>query len=407
MPRKKVSADENSLPEVDLDDDEQLVIENTNTKTVRRERVTPQPAAEQAKPADVPPAIDIDDDADDDEEPFSDSSLAGVIFGEPSSENIENQFCTVHVRRNPDSMGDTFASACGDVTSLPRIGNVPLSTDKADIEDRVRRDYGGGHYYFQIHYAGQLGRSWRATLADLPEHLRNGGRGVAGDTQPAAVFVQPPLPATPPVDPVTQFLDGLEKQKRMKELLFGEDRERMERELAELRAENERSRQQPMEPKGERLVLLETALAATSPELQTRLLEHLFPTDEPGGKRHWFADLADVALQNKDTILGLLGGLLGMAPPTPPQTIDDMMRATPPMPPIPPLPPMPPVPSSFGRKPVTAPPSEISNSKSEIPEADAEAIGDDQLPADAPTNAPAAIDADTSDEKPKARAKTK
>lgn len=315
MPRKKVSTTEVSPSSADLDDNEELVIRNTHEKRVRREKVRSDDNAITAEPV-------IDDDDDQDAGEFSPTSLAAVIYGDGGGD-VENEFCSVHIRRNPDTMGDVFLTKCGSVTSYPKLANVSLATEQSDIEDRIRSEYGGGHYFFQLHYNGNLGRSWKATLADLPEAIAR--EKAKNDPAPA------PQP-TQSADPMQQFLDRVLMQKQLEDALFGDQKKRLEEQIAEMRREIDATKNNPAEPKSERLSMFETALSTPNTDLQGRLLDHLFPTDD-GEKRHWIADTLDVVLQNKDAILGVLGSLLGgTAPPAyqPKPSIADLMRAQPP-----------------------------------------------------------------------------
>lgn len=323
MPRKKISTVANPAAVIDLDDDEEFVESVTTTKRVGRQRKPKPDDAEAAPPDDDENIIDIDDDGEPVER-YGDNSLAAVLYGDSDDADAENQFCSIHIRRHPDNLSDKFATPCTEVTNLQRIANVPLSTDRADIEERVVKEYGGGHYFFQIHFDGRLGRSWRSTLADLPAAKR---------IQPDAPAASVPTPAAPAVDPVRAFLDNLKKQKEMQELLFGEQEKELKAQIAELKTQIERGQATPSQPQSEQLLILEKALSATSPELQDRLLEYAFPSDD-AGKRHWIAELADVALANKDTILGLFGSLFGgIAPPQPtpapppaPMSLDELLR---------------------------------------------------------------------------------
>ncbi len=330
MPRKKNSTAPAGNGNVAfLDDDEQLVEEVTTTKRIgRQKRKTDDDAANETTPITVNGEI-VDDEPDDDEPQFSDTSLAAIIYGE-GSDQVENQFCNVNIRRNPDSMNDKFLTPCTAVTNLPRITSVPLSTDTADIEDRVRREYGGGHYFFQIFFDGRLGRSWRSTLADPPDAVRRAEAEKNNYANPQPVAAAPAAA----VDPMTAFLDNLEKQKRMKDLLFGDREKEFEAQISELKSEIAAAKSNPSEPKSERLELFEQAMSATG-EVQSRILDHLFPSDD-GKQRSWIAEIAELAIDNADklpmlaqTVGSLIGGFFGLGSPTPPQTqpnIADVLR---------------------------------------------------------------------------------
>lgn len=322
MVTRKVSTGTATRPTViNLEEDEQLVEEVTTIKKTGRQR-RPKPADDE--PITVEPIVDDDDDdpADDGDLPFSDSSLAAIIYGDDTSD-ASDEFCNVNVRRYPDSMNDNFIVPCTEKTHLPRIANVPLSTDKEDIEARVRSEYGGGHYHFQIFYNGRLGKSWQATFQDTPEHRRRAEFAA----NPTPVETAPAAPAAP-VDPMVSLINNLEQTARLRTLLFGDTEKQYKDEIERLRAEAaNRPELPPAVPQSETLLILEKALATTSPDVQERLLDYAFPAND-SGSRHWIAELADVALKNRDTIGGLLGSLLrGVPAPTATQpSIVDMMR---------------------------------------------------------------------------------
>lgn len=325
MQRKKISTGVNNAAAIiDLDENEDLVEEVTTTKRVGRQR-----RERAADPPPPPEFIDVDesdDDEDDEREDtpeFSDTSLAALIYS-GGEERVENQYCTIAIRRNPDSMNDRFLNPCGANTNLPPLRNVELTADRMDIEERVRAEFGGGHYFFQIHFDNRLRSSWKSTLSDDPAAVH--AAKIATATPPAAAV------AAAASNPIDSFLDSLEKQKRMQDLLFGDDKRKLEAEIAELRAANAAAKAEPSEPRSERLVMLEQALNTPNADLQGRLINHLFPSDEEGS-RHWSADLFAVALDNKETLLALAGSLLGPllgggvpAPAQQPQSFEDMMR---------------------------------------------------------------------------------
>jgi hypothetical protein len=324
MPRKKISTRENDIGNVaDLDDNEELVIENT--KRVRRERKPPpEPVSDDTHDVIDAELIDDDDgDEGDDAPAYSQTSLAAMIYGE-TDEDYSSEFCTVSVRRNPDAMSDRFLNPCSSLTNLPPIRNIELTAEKMDIEERVREQYGGGHYFFQVHYEGRLRKSWQATLSDSPE-------AVERDKQIKAAAATLPPPAAPveKPDPMSALINNLSQMSQLKQLLFGDEQQRYERELAELRAQIAAKSNEPAQPISEQVQLFQMAMNAPAP-LQERILDRIAPPDE-NGNRHWAADLVSVALEHKDTLAAVLGGLLGAAQPHPQQaSIEDMMRMSPP-----------------------------------------------------------------------------
>ena len=303
------------------------MIERSQTERVRREHR--KPAVESDDGAiQAEPVLDDAEETDDDAPQFSDESLAALLFGDQNDQDYGSQFCTIHIRRHPDSMNDRFLTPCGALTKLPPLRNVELAAERMDIEERVRNEYGGGHYFFQIYFDGALGKSWKATLSDDPAAVARARAEAVGRSNNS----QPQPTSVPPVDPVQAFLDGMLKQRQLKDALFGDDEKRLEREIADLRAEVAKQAANPAEPKSERIALLEMAMDSKNSDARDRLLNHVFPSEEKGG-RHWIADTIEVVLENKDVILGVLGSLLGgIAPPQPsPQpSIQELMRAAPP-----------------------------------------------------------------------------
>lgn len=305
--RKKVSTDENNLGQIDLDEDEAIVVENTTTKRIRRER---KPAAAEPEPTPEPDDDFIDVELDDTGEyrpQYADDSLAALIFaGDDAEPNIDEEYCSVAIRRHPDEIHDAFAKPCLSVTNLPRLSGVSIATRKPDIEERTRKLYGGGRYFFQMHYNGRLCKSWTSVLADDPNAIM----------QSAAAAVEP-RPASNPID---DFLDGLEKQKRLRELLYGDQENEMRRKIEELSRELKEARDTPAAPPSEKLAIIETALKIENDDIQRRLLDRVFPS-EPTGERSAVADVIDVVLNNTDKIMpfvqSVLGGLMPPLPPTP------------------------------------------------------------------------------------------
>lgn len=327
MLRKKISADGNAAAVIDLDDDEQLEKTVTTKTTIGKSKKT----ADKSKDDEVIealPVLDADEADEAEQMQFSETSLAGLLTND-DEDDFANQFCTINVRREPDALNDRFLTPCSTRTNLRPLRNVELTAEVADIEDRVLELVGGsgGHYFFQIQYNGRLAKSWKSTLADDPAAVARSK--AEANPQPAAV-------ATQPVDAVDSFLNNLRKQKEMRDLLFGDAEKKFEESLAELRAENERLRSNPAEPKSENLLLLEMARDEKNEEHRQRLLDRVFGGGN--GERHWLADAMQVALENKDAILGVIGSLIGGA--TPAQnaetqtasgaSVDDLLRSQPP-----------------------------------------------------------------------------
>lgn len=300
MPRKKTPTNTNTATAaVNLDDDEQLVEEITTTKKIGRQRRTP--ASEEVI------TVDPDDDEDDEDSPpeFTEGSLAAVIFGE-ANRTYENEFCTIHIRRNPDSMNDRFLNPCGAVMTLPKLSNIEINAERDEIEEKVRAEYGGGHYFFQIYYDGAFRHSWKASLADDPAAVARAKAEADAKNKPATPELTPAQ--TPPRDPMDAMIDSITKMKMLKDVMFGDEEKRLQREIDELKSKIAEKPETPPEPKSEQLYILEKALGTQNPTLQEKLLDYAFPADGGG---HWIPETVKTIFEHKEEIGGILGGLLG------------------------------------------------------------------------------------------------
>src|SRR6478672_3883272 len=166
MPRKKISeTDEITPATVDLGDDEELIVENTTTRRVRKEK-----RHSEAEPEPESPTVDAELILDDEEDPeFTDSIASFLDRGEDG--DLSDAYCSIIIRREPDGINDRFEKPCSGQASVGTFRGVALKTSRSDIEERVQHTYGGGHYTFQIRTDGRLGRSWTATLMDPPNGL--------------------------------------------------------------------------------------------------------------------------------------------------------------------------------------------------------------------------------------------
>lgn len=328
MPRRKTSPEPEPIEGIpELDADEQLVRETTTKQTIRKERVKADPEPANPPPPARGPEPDDDDDffidaEPDDERPqFSESSLAALQFND--AEEIENEYCNILIRRNPDSLRDKFATPNSALLNLPTMRNVPLASERYEIEEAVRDEYGGGHYFFQIQYRGNLGKSWSASLSDKPG---------AGQVKTEPVAPTPIAePAAPAANPFDQFFDNLRKQKELKELLFGDEL----RELERLRAEAADRQNNSTVRQSETLSILEMALRADNPTLSEKLLKIVAPEPEDTGGSHWIVDLVKTGFEHKEELAGVLQMVLGgMAPPSPAANpnIEALLRAPVPAP---------------------------------------------------------------------------
>lgn len=316
---------------VELESDEELVVERTDTQRIRREK-RPEPI-ETPPPVTAPPDEDIELDYIDVEPEFNDTSVGRLLFGQ-DGEVARADICTVVIRRSPDSINDSFATPCTSQTHVGKLSGISLATDRSDIEERVQRDFGGGHYYFQIQFEGQLRRGWTATIADLPAHMR---------PVPQAAAPSPDAPAAvSAADPFDNFLTTLQRQQQLRQLLFGDTEQRYAAQIAELQQQLASVKS---EPRSERLQMLEAALATPNEAFQERLLNILAPPDE-SGSRGTLAELFDIAMTHSDKIMPLIAGFFG-GPARPPQpSIKDLLRSDAPA--VPPAPP-----STFTRRSVS------------------------------------------------------
>ena len=318
MPRKKVSA-AGVIDPSGLEENEQIVIEDK--QTIRKERSKPQPADE---PEPILGEIEFDDEEEPDGPQFSETSLAALIYDEAEGGRLEDRFCTILVRRKPDRMQDRFATPCSAVTNYPPLANIEITAERYEIEERVREQYGGGHYFFQIRFENRLRQSWESTLADLPANMQ--------PKQEPAVTVAEPTSSQPPADPMDTMLNSLVKMKALKDALFGDEEARLKEQIRDLKDEIARKPEpQPSEPIPENLRILEKALGVNNPTLQERLIDAAFP-EESGG--HWIPETVKTIFEHKEEIAGILGGLLGSfagpTPTAPAPKIQDLMRAQPP-----------------------------------------------------------------------------
>src|SRR5690606_10837218 len=211
MPRKKVKTNAeiiDSIPE--LLENEQYVIEDRTV--VRKEKAQQKESEPVPEPEPGTLDIELEDEEPESEPGYSPNSIAAMIYGQ-GEEPIENQYCSVAIRRNPDSLNDGFLNPCHAVLTLPPMRNVELSADRSDIEETVRNLHGGGHYFFQIYFNNRLSHSWKVSLADSPQQIAAARAAAAGEPVPAPT-PEPSPPPEPPRDPFDSFLDNLEKQKR-------------------------------------------------------------------------------------------------------------------------------------------------------------------------------------------------
>lgn len=319
------------IPE--LKDDEQFVSETHTKRTVRKERA-PQPAAIEPEEEDED-FVFIDEEPDDDRPKYTELSLAALQFGEQGIEGDEARgYFNVLVRRNPDGMNDRFVRPNNAMLALPPLRNVAIAVERPEIEERIRELFGGGHYFFQIQYRGQIGRSWTASLSDSPEQIRTGRIGLPEPPQPQpespASFPAPTV-APPAANPFDQFFETLSKQKQMKDLLFGDEQRRYEDRIADLeRRVEDASRNAGNHRQSETLSIIEKALSAEDKNVAEKLMHLAFPESQDTGG-HWITDVVKIAFEHKEDLAGFAGLLFGgLAPQPKPNNLDALLRSQPP-----------------------------------------------------------------------------
>lgn len=321
MARKKISDnDTNAAIVAELEPDEEFVVNTNTTKRVSREKRKPEPDTEREI------IIDADETDEIDAEPvtaFSPDSLAAMIFAEDDDPSIAELFCTIIVRRQPDAMLDNFATPCSTVTNLPRLPNVEITAERSDVEDQVRREYGGGHYFFQIRTANGLGRAWKATLSDLPANRRPNAAATAATPEPPAI-----VPTAS--NPMIEMLEMMRLQKEMRGLLIGDELDTLRRDYAELREKYEATRNAaPQSDIALAVKLMQDAKG--EPTITEFVRDILLPETEPEGKKSVW-DFAQYAIENGDKVAGFIGsflsGLGGQAQPQP--NVLQMLKAQPP-----------------------------------------------------------------------------
>lgn len=350
MTRKKIIDEENSVEAAaNLADDEEITI--SDVRTIRRGRPPKQPEIIDVEPE---PANDDFEDAElVDENPYPVGSVGYRAFQDEDSPQITE--CNILVTRKPDGAGDNFLTPCKSRLSLSPIRNIELTMSESEIEEIVRNTNGGGHYYLQTQFGNTLGKGWSVSLADPPENI---AKAKAAEAAAATPVTYPVATAEPPRDPMSDFLDTLEKQKRMRDLLFGE-------ELRELQQLRQKAAEPPplAEPRSETLTILEKALQSENPTITDRLLDYAFPTKEESSS-HWLTDIIKLGLEHKDELAGIAQTVLGDLMPRPqPSSLEAMLKAAPPQMPQASIPQMPPPVFEAAKE----PPPTLSNFKRRDP----------------------------------------
>lgn len=301
-----------------LADDEEIIVSNVQTVRKNKRAVETEPIEEPFIEA------EIENDAD--------SFLPGTVGFRAFQDDDSPQHlteCNILVVRKPDGAGDKFLKPCNGRYSETPIRNVDLNQPETEIEEIVRQNCGGGHYYLQTQFGNRNGRGWTVSLADSPEAIAKAKAEHLELTRPAN---PPPQPLPVAVNPFQQRIDDLKLEREYDELKFGEERRRLsklEAELEELR----RSAAVPQTPpanQSESLTILEHALKSNNPTIQDKLLEYAFPSRDENSS-HWVVDLFKTVMENKEELAGIASMLLGGIVPAPPQNnIESILRSQPP-----------------------------------------------------------------------------
>lgn len=321
MPQKKISTTvQNASAVMQLGDDDQLVEEVTTIKKVGRQKrptepATPEPDVLEGEIVLEDVADDFSDDADGDgnESGYPEGTLGYRLFYGDGGEAGDNRptECNVLVWRKADGARDNFRKPAPTRYSESPIRNMELGTPESEIEEIVRTNYGGGHYYLQFQVGNRNRNGWNVTLADPPE--------TAKQPEPVVQY-QPPQPA-PAIDPQAAFINSLKQAAELRGLLFGDVEAQLRDEIKRLREEREQL--PPAAPKSEKLELLELAFNSSKAGVADRVVDALFPTEDDQPKRHWAAEMFSVAMEHKEEIAAIAGPILasflgGPRPPMPP-----------------------------------------------------------------------------------------
>lgn len=301
MPRKKVTTDDDAdvKAAADLDDDEEIQI--TDTRRIRKTRRKPEEPA--------PPAIEIDAEDDDDfeiVEPLFEDGTIGSLLTRDEDEELKHQQCTIIVTRKPDSAGEKFVKPCVvRITEAP-LRNIDLTMPQNEIEELVRTYYGGGHYYLQIRLGTAIRTGWSCDLADAPDAAAKARAAELAAANPQ--LLPAAQPAEPTTNPVDDFLNSLRKQKEMQDLLFGEERRRFEKEIADLKAEIA-SKPASREPQSDLALLLSVMKETNNPTIIEFAREYLSPENAEPKFGVW--DFAKYVFDNREAIAPLAAMMLG------------------------------------------------------------------------------------------------
>jgi len=165
----------------------------------------------------------------------------------------------------------------------------------------------------------------------------------------------------------------MEKQKQLRDFLFGDEQKRFEKEIEQLRDELREARDQRPPPATQSdLALLLSAMKETnSPHLIDFAREYLSPDNKEESFGVW--DFAKYVFDNKEQLAPIVGSLFGGAMPMPAgmPNVQDVLRKQPPagMPPA-----SPPI-SNFRRR-VAPPPDPVEETEKAI---DAEPTFDNEV----------------------------
>lgn len=332
-----------------LQEDEEIVLQETRTIRKNKRKPTPEPEA----------APEIDDEEDYGEiveefAPFKPGTIAYQLWNrnrnpdqaEDHDEIAELGTGNILVIRKPDSPADKFITPCTFRASNAPLRNVDFSEmTENDIEEMTRSIYGGGHYYLQMQVGNKMLHGWSCSLNDSPDAIERAAaaKRAAENPAPAPVVYQTPQPETP-VNHLQQRIDELRLEREYDDLKFGPERERMrklEDELSAMRDQIAKGSQQ--QGQSETIQILREVLAAKDSTLTEKVVSNLFPGETENTAGHWAVDLFKTVMDNKAELLAAAGALMGGI--TPPQQaaaagLDSLLRSQPPgaLPPAPPPP---------------------------------------------------------------------
>lgn len=351
--RKNISNDPNVTTDLGENDE---IVKDVHTRTIlSRKKRQAEPEVEIVPATSAVGDIEtvdedefiIDADESDDEPEFTPGSIGELLTR--AEDTLQNSQCNIRVLRKADSPGERFRNPCVSRRSEPPLRNIELTQSRAEIEDIVQAQYGGGHYYLQIQLGNRMLNGWNADLGDVRDDFA--ASVSAATTQPAAVV--PPTPPVNAVNPLQQRIDELKLEKEYDELKFGDERRRLiklEEQLAEIISQRSAGR----EPQQSDLALAVSLLRDTKdPHIVDFVKDVINPSEkeDSGGSSFW--DFAKYAWDNSEKIMPIVGPLVtsllsGQQMQQQPLNVAQMMQQQHVPPPVPPPTIPPPAERPFG-----------------------------------------------------------